>query len=167
MDYLCKEDPKEPRRRFVWAFKAGDHLAIETASQLLLRSLLRRESALRLTALRPILLAAPGHLPVPTPSPQERLCSQLARLLPWLEHRPAALVRTKAIRRSSSASVRPTASEHLSTLACTAPFRGAHVILVDDVFTLGRTTDACRTLLVDAGARSVVIAALARTRLPL
>jgi hypothetical protein len=150
----------------VRAVKAGDPLAIEAAGRLLSHSLARRESALRKGMDRPILIAAPNHLPAVLPTPQERFCARSSLLLPWLEHRPGALVRTRAIRESSTATVRPTVLEHLRTLACTAPFPGAHVILVDDVFTHGRTTDACRKLLLDAGAGSVVIAALGRTRLP-
>jgi hypothetical protein len=165
LDYMRQEDPMEARRRFVWAVKNAEDKAIGAASRLLASSLSIREGALGIGARRPILVAAPRHLPSATLTPPGRLCLGVARLLPWLEHRSTALVRTQPIRRSSSASVRPTESDHLHTLACVAPFSGAHVILVDDVFTLGQTTDACRTLLLDAGARSVVIAALARTRL--
>ena len=71
LDYLRQEDPLEPRRRFVRAGKAGDHLAIEAAGYLLADSLMRRESALRQGTDRPILIAAPSHLPAVSPMPQE------------------------------------------------------------------------------------------------
>ncbi len=43
-----------------------------------------------------------------------------------------------------------------------AAIKGAHVLLVDDVFTSGATTDACVKALKRAGAKDVVIACFAR-----
>lgn len=39
------------------------------------------------------------------------------------------------------------------------------VILVDDVFTFGRVSEAAKRLVIDAGAANVLVACLARTRL--
>jgi predicted amidophosphoribosyltransferase len=54
--------------------------------------------------------------------------------------------------------------EHLASLRwCSTP-TSRPVIMIDDVFTLGRTSEACRQLVLDASASVVLVACLAKTK---
>jgi predicted amidophosphoribosyltransferase len=109
------------------------------------------------------LVHVPGHLP-PGAGGDTALPRALTTLLPWLRPEDGRLVRHTEIRASATSELRPTVAEHLSTLAWSGPAPPRRVIMVDDVFTHGCVTEACAHLLRDAGAREVIVLALARTR---
>jgi predicted amidophosphoribosyltransferase len=107
-------------------------------------------------------VAVPGHR-TGINRTTEALCAALASMLPGVRHRPGVLQRFRPIRRSATSLERPTLGEHLDTLRVATPVVGS-VIIVDDVFTRGRVTEACARLLRDAGSLEVIVAAVARTR---
>ena len=163
MDYLRSEDHAEPRRALVRAFKDGIPQAVERAALLLAAALSTRD-LLRSGHEPPLLVAIPGHAATRVATPLDSLCCRLQRLLPWLDHRPGALERTLAIRQSSASSDRPSVAEHLASLRwCSTP-TSRRVIMIDDVFTLGRTSEASRQLVLEAGASDVLVACLAKTK---
>jgi predicted amidophosphoribosyltransferase len=144
--------------------KAGHPVALHHAALLLAQALADHSHVRRL---RPgAILAVPGHRCMAAgSSPLEDLCRRLSSLLPEFRPLPGALVRRRTIRSSAASTSRPTVGEHLETLAVGNPRLGRYVILVDDVYTLGSTTTACHALLRDNGAPTVIVAALARTKL--
>jgi predicted amidophosphoribosyltransferase len=164
LDYLRSEDHFEPRRALVHAFKAGNPRAVERAALLVAGALSTRDR-LRVRHEPVLLVAIPGHAATMATTPLESLCRRLQRLLPWLEHRPGALQRTLAIRQSSASSDRPSVAEHLASLRWCSTQASRRVIMIDDVFTLARTSEACRQLVIQAGAGGVLVACLAKTKL--
>lgn len=72
----------------------------------------------------------------------------------------------RRLRTPQQASVTPAARRRNLRQAMAAripsPFRGQHVLLIDDVMTTGATADACARALLAAGAGSVRVATLAR-----
>jgi predicted amidophosphoribosyltransferase len=59
---------------------------------------------------------------------------------------------------------RPSVAEHLQTLRWTGGWIDYSIIMVDDVYTLGHTSKACRLVLAAAGAHNVIVACLAVTK---
>jgi predicted amidophosphoribosyltransferase len=151
----------EDRRVLVRAFKAADPGALRAARRLFLGGLLARERQLCRGRSRYLLVPVPGHRLGPAGAPLHRLCVELGSAMPWLVYDANLLVRKRHIRQSSTSAFRPTIQEHLDSLACTHAIRANPVIMVDDVFTFGRTSDACKQVLSEAGAKGVVVACLA------
>lgn len=56
-------------------------------------------------------------------------------------------------------------AERLASLRWCSTQTSSRVIMIDDVFTLGRTSEASRQLVIEAGASDVLVACLAKTRL--
>ena len=163
-DYLRSEDDAEPRRALVHAFKDGNPQAVERAAVLLAATLSTRDFLE--SADEPLLLVAiPGHAATRVTTPVDRLCRGVQRLLPWLDYRPGALRRSTAMRQSSASSDRPSVAEHLASLQWSSTPASRRVIMIDDVFTFGRTSEASRQLVIEAGARDVLVACLAKTKL--
>ena len=156
VDYL-PGSVDDPRRDLVKRLKTGDAAATAVSAHLLAHALDKRQRPGRVSV-----VAVPGHAAVMNWT-TEALCARLASILPGIRHRPGGLQRFRPIRRSATAVERPMIEEHLDTLWVPRPVSGS-VIIVDDVFTHGRITDACARLLRDAGAREVIVAAVARTR---
>ena len=163
LDYLRSESDAEPRRAFVHAVKAGDPAALDDAARLLSVALAERER--RLGTLNAGLMAIPGHLARSATQVPEQLCRRISQQLPWLRHEPGALQRIASVRSSATSANRPSVSEHLESLALAPQVPPQCVILVDDVFTFGRVSEAAKRLVIDAGAANVLVACLARTRL--
>jgi predicted amidophosphoribosyltransferase len=157
VDYL-PGSVDDPRRDMVKRLKTGDAAAMAVGAQLLAHALEKRPRRGIVS-----IVGVPGHMAAINPT-TEALCARLASIVPGVRHRPDALQRLRPIRRSATAVVRPTIAEHLDTLWVPTPVFGS-VIIVDDVFTHGRVTDACARLLRDAGASEVIVAAVARTRI--
>jgi len=147
----------DPRRDLVKRLKAGDRPAMAVSARLLARVLDTRRRCGTVSV-----VAVPGHGTAINRT-TEALCAALASTLAGVRHRPGVLQRFRPIRRSATSLARPTIAEHLDTLWVPMPVSGS-VIIVDDVFTYGRITDACSRLLRDAGASEVIVAAVARTR---
>jgi phosphoribosylpyrophosphate synthetase len=164
LDYLRSEQAGEPRRALVHALKSGEVRAVNRAAHLMAIALISSRQP-RFPNSGFLLIATPGHLAGPPTSALEGLCSRIAALIPGVAHRPAALWRTSSLRQSSTSNIRPSVREHLETLTATDHLAGRSVILIDDVFTFGRVTEASRTRLAEAGARKVIVACLARTLL--
>lgn len=84
-----------------------------------------------------------------------------ARGLPML---PATLVRTRAtpVLKGLGAAARRRAVAGVFAIDDPAAIAGRHVMLVDDVFTTGATTDACAASLRAGGAARVTVLAFAR-----
>ena len=153
----------DPGRSLIRAFKAGDRRAIHLAGTLLIDALLQREAPLRGKADVLHLVPIPGHLAGPAGRPLDLLCRGVAELLPWMTYAPGMLVRTDSVHQSSASKVRPSAEDHVRTLAWTGGRIGYSVIVIDDVFTFGSVTGATLEHLKDAGARDIVVACVART----
>ncbi|MHB8509523.1 MAG: hypothetical protein ACYDGR_12880 [Candidatus Dormibacteria bacterium] len=139
VDYL-PGSVDDPRRTLVKRLKAGDPAAMESSVLLLGHALDQRPRPGNVSV-----VAVPGHAAA-TNMTTEALCTRLASMLPGVPHRPGALRRVRTLRRSAKAVERPTITEHLDTLRVAVPVRGS-VIIVDDVFTHGRVTEACSRLL--------------------
>jgi predicted amidophosphoribosyltransferase len=157
VDYL-PGSVDDPRWDLVKRLKAGDPAAVAASTHLLAHALDKRPTPGTVSV-----VAVPGHAAAINPT-TEALCAALASVLPGVHHRLGALQRFRPIRRSATAMNRPTIAEHLDTLWMPKPVGGS-VIIVDDVFTHGRVSDACARLLRDAGASEVIVAAVARTRI--
>ena len=141
----------DARRLLIRAFKNGEFWAAGAARSLLRSALLEREDRLTRRAAVRWLVPLPGHLAGPAGRPLDRLCQELVSDLPWLAYRPGLLVRTRTIRQSSTNARRPTVDEHSETLCCRSYRIDGSVIMVDDVFTHGHISTACRQLLTRAG----------------
>ena len=148
----------DPRRNLVKALKAGDRGASATAAVLLVRAVAQSPRGGPVS-----LVAVPGHSAGPNLITEE-LCARIAAMLPWSRRRFGLIERSRTIRRSATALHRPSIDEHLASMRVTGPISGS-VIIVDDVFTHGRITEACREILRDAGGSEIIVAAVARTRL--
>jgi predicted amidophosphoribosyltransferase len=154
----------DPRRTLIRAFKRDEGWALDAARLVLRPALLERED--RLIRNSPIrwLVPLPGHLAGPAGLPLDRLCRDLASDVPWLVYLPGLLVRSRTIRQSSASESRPTVDEHRDSLR----WRGARitgsVIMIDDVYTHGRISMACRQLLTEAGTRDIVLGCLSLTQ---
>jgi hypothetical protein len=91
---------------------------------------------------------------------------------PWLTHVPRALERIATVPKAAWAGPgqRPVYSDHLGTIRYAAPpdlLREAGVIMLDDVYTQGQLSAACRDILKrDAGVRFVVGLFIGRTVRP-
>ena len=153
----------DPRRSLIRAFKAGDRRAIHLTGALMIDALLQRATRLGGKPGVMHLVPVPGHLTGPAGRPLDLLCRNVAELLPWMTYAPGMLVRTDSVHQSAASKVRPSAEDHVRTLAWTGGRIGYSVIVIDDVFTFGRVTGATLEHLKDAGARDIVVACVART----
>ena len=150
----------DPRRMLIRAFKRNEAWALDAARLVVLSALLEREGGLARSETPRLLIPLPGHLAGPAGHPLDRLCRGLADNLPWLVYRPGLLVRSRSIRQSSTSSLRPTVAEHLESLCWHGGRITGSVIMIDDVYTHGRISTACRQLLTEAGTRDIVLGCL-------
>ncbi len=155
----------DPRRTLIRAFKRDEAWALDAARLVLRPAFLEQEDRLTRNAAIRWLVPLPGHLAGSAGHPLDRLCRDLASDVPWIGYRPGLLVRTRTIRQSSANAQRPTVDEHVDTLCCRGARIDGSVIMVDDVYTHGRISTACRQWLTEAGASDVALACLGLSQL--
>lgn len=156
----------EPVRRLILAYKRGGRMALAPMfSRLIVPRLAQVQGGV-----------GPGWLIVPVPLHRWRLWrrgyNQSALLARELARATGATLLVDALRRqrhtpSLAGKDRAARARILSGAIAAVPQRrdllnGARVVLVDDVLTSGATSNACVRALKRAGARTVVIACIAR-----
>lgn len=87
--------------------------------------------------------------------PCERICEALAVAFPWLTYLPECLQRIQTVPKSarSEAGMRPDYATHVSSICYAGPrlnLAKQSFIMVDDIFTRGETSRACRDILMRA-----------------
>jgi predicted amidophosphoribosyltransferase len=112
------------------------------------------------------IVSAPRHSVGPARASAEELCRELAASIPGLQHLPGALVRTRAVTSGFHDGLRSTEDQHLATIRYAGPNLGEAAggfILFDDVYTSGATSRASRTVLMRAGAKTVLSLFITKT----
>lgn len=159
--FLGAANAEDPGGRLVRRLKAGDPAVPALAARLILKGLVAHERQLRRHGPRVEIIPAPGHEPGPAGSPLHHICLELTAAAPWLYYRPGRLVRATEIRSSRASTHRPSIDEHLATLVCVGrPMVGS--IIIDDVFSYGNSSEACRAVLRGRRTQTLAIACLAR-----
>lgn len=155
----------EHSRDLILAFKHADRLEL---SPLFTRWLTR--------AAAPLLDETDAVVPVPLHwsrliSRRANQAAEIARPLARVTGRaylPAALIRVRPTPSQGGKSARGRMQNVKKAFAVPEPqardVRGRRILLVDDVLTTGATADACTKALIEAGARAVDLAVIARVR---
>ncbi len=118
------------------------------------------------------IVAIPPSNAETTNAPCEAVCAALADHFDWLTYLPGALKRVTTVPKSATAGKegrpRTTYEEHVNSIRYVGPSivaRNQSIIMVDDVLTLGATSQACRTILTQAtGCKQVLGFFIGRTR---
>jgi ComF family protein len=159
----CVYDPAS--RGLILKFKHGDQ---QQFASLFARWLSRAAAPLTeaADAIAPVPLH-PGRLLTRRFNQAAEIARPLAREA-RRDYLPDALIRARATETQGGRSARGRRLNVKSAFAVTEAgarrVRGRRILLVDDVLTTGATAEACATALLDAGARAVDLAVVARVR---
>jgi HAD superfamily hydrolase (TIGR01549 family) len=151
--------------RIVLDFKGGHRRAVEYAAAFLAFAVERHEAYLRDIRQVRYVAPIPGHAVASGYSPVADVARLLADRFPWLSLE-GHIERVHEVPKSSTASVRPTAAMHASSMRWQGPRLTSDdgVLLVDDVLTRGATfAGAQATVIAATACRSIVGMFLART----
>jgi predicted amidophosphoribosyltransferase len=138
---------------FILDFKESKGSAVIQAAVLFKYIINKNTSFLKETCRCKYIVTAPSHLMAENrTSPCEQVAAILSTQFDWLIHIPKALIRTENIKKAASCRCgqRPTVADHLRTIRFNGPelnVREWSFILLDDVYTRGDTSSACRIIL--------------------
>ena len=155
---------------FILDFKENNTKAVNDAINLFIRMFKNMTHLLRDIYRCKYIVSIPSHAAGKSNTPCERVCATLAEEYTWLAYIPDTLIRIEGVAKSarSSSSKRPTSEDHLRTIKYNGPKLKASdcsFIMIDDVFTLGQTSSACREIIIKStNCRKVVGIFLGRTQ---
>jgi predicted amidophosphoribosyltransferase len=171
-DYYILSYPPVSRGRtvvtdFVLDFKANQEEAVALATRIILAHINKIQARLQ-EALCEYAVSIPPHTAGSINVPCEGACLAVTKRFKWITHLPMALWRTKSVQKASYASrgQRPTYDDHRASIEYRGPIRSnaASFIMLDDVFTKGNVSRACRDILMEeANCKRVIGIFLGRT----
>ena len=137
-------------------FKQNRAFAVQRVIQLAIKAFEQAEDDFRESYCCRYLVALPPHEAGQRNRPCETVCAALANHFSWLQHLPGALERIETVPKSSTARKegreRTDYETHLRSIAYAGPpihASGQGIILIDDIYTNGATSDACYGILKD------------------
>lgn len=159
---------RNPAYKLVLDFKQNQPHALKKVRSLAIETLRGYQGLEKFC--RGYLVSLPSHSAGSINEPCEYLCAELAKAYPrQLVHLKQALRRSTAVRKSATAphGLRPTYDSHLASIQYIYRKQidsNERIIMVDDVFTRGATSSACRDILMrDTGCTDVLGLFVART----
>lgn len=155
--YLLKYFPWRSGRHndatyFILDFKENNSKAVTDATNMFVLAIKSKTKLLRDIYRCKYVVSIPSHDTGKSNIPCERVCEALSEQFSWLIYIPDGLVRTEDVAKSarSTSSQRPTSEDHIRTIEYNGPKIKANDcshIMIDDIFTLGRTSSACRKII--------------------
>lgn len=155
---------------FILDFKENVDSAVEDAIEMLIPRFKDMEERLRDQFGCRYIVSIPPHAAGRSSVPCERVCAALAHQYGWLTHIPDALVRSENVRKAarSPTGQRPTTEDHVRTIYFgrrDLKIGNRGIIMVDDVYTTGSVSGACRAVIKSAtGCPRVIGVFLGRTQ---
>jgi hypothetical protein len=136
---------------FILDFKERDPKAIADASNFFISAINDNEEILKNKYHCKYVMSIPSHDAQNTKSPCEDVCATISENT-WLIHVPNGLVRTQDVAKSarSPGSQRPNKAAHLKSISYNGQIKkdgDFGILMIDDVFTLGNTSSACREII--------------------